>query len=241
MNQNNTLVTDPVVSAQQPHKYLGVFGMVWVTILLIGVFTSVKTFELGSLVFSVGIIAYPFTYLFADIFTEVYGYRVTRKIVWTGFFCILLASTIAYIYSIVPSSKSFTNSDAFNLIFRTSPIIAVASIVAFFSGEITNSFVVAKLKMVMGESHKWFRWVGSTFCGQIVDNGIFFTTAFLAAGWYTGTEVFPLVMSSVLFCTVWEIIALPITYKVIQTIKKKEGLDTYDKGTNFNPFLLSGE
>ncbi|MEK7609310.1 MAG: queuosine precursor transporter [Patescibacteria group bacterium] len=238
MNQEKQLITDPAVSAQRPHKYLGVFGMIWVTILLIGIFTAVKTFSVGSVVFSVAILAYPFTYLFADIFTEVYGYRVTRKIVWTGFGCILLASAIAYIYSLVPSTSSFTDNDAFNLIFRSSPIIAVASIIAFFSGEITNSFVVAKVKLWTGESHKWMRWISSTFLGQIVDNGIFFTAAFLAAGWYTPAELFPLVMSSVLFCTIWETLALPITYKVIAFIKLKEGVDTYDKGTNFNPFNL---
>lgn len=238
MNNQEKLITDPAVSAQKPHKYLGIFGMIWVTILLIGMFTAAKTFSIGSVVFSVAILAYPFTYLFADIFTEVYGYRVTRKIVWTGFGCMLLASTIAYIYTLVPSTESFTDNDAFNLIFKASPIIALASIIAFFAGEFTNSFVVAKLKVFTKGRHKWLRLISSTFLGQFVDNGIWFTAAFLAAGWYTPAELFPLVMSSVLFCTIWETIALPITYRVIALIKRKEGLDTYDNGTNFNPFHL---
>jgi uncharacterized PurR-regulated membrane protein YhhQ (DUF165 family) len=90
-------ITDPIVSASQPHKYLGIFGMLWVTVLIVGTFTSLKTFYVGSLVFSVGAIAYPFVYIFADIFTEVYGYRVTRKIVWTGFACMFIASFLAYL------------------------------------------------------------------------------------------------------------------------------------------------
>lgn len=232
------LITDPVVAAHQPHKYLSIFGMVWVSILLIGMFTSLKTFSIGNTVFSVAILAYPFTYLFADIFTEVYGYRVTRKIIWTGFFCMFLTSVIAYVYSLIRATDTFTDGAAFNLIFRASPIVAIAGIVAFFAGEMTNSFVVAKVKIITGDSYKWLRWVGSTFCGQVVDNGIFFTTAYLFIGWYTGAEVVPLVLSSVIFCTVWEILALPITYRVIAFIKKKEGLDTYDRGTNFNPFSL---
>lgn len=233
--EQNKLITDPKLSAAQPHKYLAIFGMIWVSILLIGMFTAVKTFSIGQTVFSVAILAYPFTYLFADIFTEVYGYRVSRKIIWTGFFCISLVSIIAYLYSFVPADPSFTSNEAFNLIFRASPVIALASIVAFFSGELTNSFVVAKLKIITGESYKWVRWISSTFFGQIVDNSIFFTTAFLAAGWYTVDQLFPLVMSSVVFCTAWEILALPVTYRVIRFIKQKEGLDTYDKGTNFSP------
>lgn len=233
---DSTLITDPVVSSQRPHKYLGILGMIWVSIYIIGTFTSLKTFEIGTVVFSVAILAYPFVYLFADIFTEVYGYRVTRKIVWTGFVCLLLVSIIAYIYSLVPATESFPYDEAFNLIFRASPLIALGAIAANFSGEITNSFIVAKLKILTQGRHEWLRLVSSTFFGQLVDNTIFFTVAFLAAGWYTLPELVPLVISSVMFCTIWEVLALPITYKVIAFLKRKEGLDTYDVGTNFNPF-----
>lgn len=121
--------------------------MLWVTILLVGTFTSLKTFHLGGFVFSVGAIAYPFVYIFADIFTEVYGYRVTRKIVWTGFVCMLLAAILTSIYSYVPS-PGFEYNEAFNLIFRSAPIVAIGFIIAFFAGEMTNSYVVAKMKVL---------------------------------------------------------------------------------------------
>ncbi|MFA5933385.1 MAG: queuosine precursor transporter [Microgenomates group bacterium] len=238
MSKNIKLITDPEKSSQQPHKYLGILGMIWLTFLIIAVFTAAKTFSVGQITFSVAILNYPFVYIFADIFTEVYGYRVTRKIVWTGFFCILLATSIAYLYSLIPPTPTFTSNDAFTIIFRASPIIALANIVSTFSGEITNSFVVAKVKLLTGNSHKWLRWISSTFFGQIVDNGIFFTATFLAAGLYTAKEIFPLILSSVIFCTTWEIFALPITYRVIKLIKQKEGLDTYDHGTDFNPLNL---
>lgn len=236
MTNKNSLITDPVISAKQPHKYLGILSMVWVSILIIGILTSLKTFSLGSVVFSVGVIAYPLVYLFADIFTEVYGYRVTRKIVWTGFACLILVTTIASLYTFVPASDSFVDGDAFNLIFRASPLVALVGVIAFFSGEITNSYIVAKLKLITKGKHKWLRLISSTFFGQLIDNAIFFTGALLIAGWYTPSELFPLVVSTVLFCTVWETLALPITYRVIAYIKQKEGLDTYDHGTNFNPF-----
>ena len=238
MNENSSLITDPAISASRPHKYLGIFGMLWIMFLLLSVFTAPKTFSLGSLVFTVSILTYPFTYIFSDIFTEVYGYRVSRKIVWTGLFCLVLASIIASIYSIIPPSSSFEYNDAFNLIFKLSPILAIATVCSFFSGEFTNSFVLAKLKIYTKGRFQGVRYIGSTLAGQLVDNTIFFTAVGLVAGFFTTTELVPLVLSSVTFCTLWETLALPITYRVIKMIKKKEGLDTYDTGTDFSPFNL---
>jgi queuosine precursor transporter len=187
----------------------------------------------------VGIIIYPFVYIFDDIYTEVYGYRVTRKIVWTGFGCLLLTSVIAYMYTLLPATESFTGNEAFNLIFRASPFVAVGALVANFSGELVNSYILAKLKVYTQGRHEWVRLIASTFFGQLVDNSIFFTTIFLAAGWYTLPELFPLVSGSVAFCTIVEVLFLPITRQVIAFLKHKEGLDTYDRGTNFSPFSLS--
>jgi uncharacterized integral membrane protein (TIGR00697 family) len=177
-------------------------------------------------------------YIFADIFTEVYGYRVTRKIVWTGFASMFLASMLAYIYSIIPN-PSFEYNDAFNLIFKSSPIIAIGFIIAFFSGEITNSFIVAKMKLFFNGKYIHARLILSTLFGQFIDNSIAFFTAFYFGGWFTFSEIIPLIATTVIFCTVWEILALPITYRVIKFIKKKEGIDTYDNGTNFNPFKIN--
>jgi uncharacterized integral membrane protein (TIGR00697 family) len=236
MNHEN-LVTDPIAAAAQPHKYLTVFAMLWVTVLIVGLFTSLKTFYIGSLVFSVGALAYPFVYIFADIFTEVYGYRVTRKIVWTGFACLLIASLLAFIYTYIPN-PNFADSDAYNLIFRASPIVAVAFVIAFFAGELTNSLIVAKMKLLTNGKYLNARLVVSTFFGQLVDNGIAFFAVFYFAGWFTLPEILPLITTTVLFCTIWEVIALPITRRVIKVIKHKEGLDAYDRGTNFNPFVL---
>src|SRR3990167_8880668 len=118
MERNLTgLITNPVVSASRPHRLLGIFGMIWLTFLLLVTFTQLKTFSVGSFVFSVGVITYPFTYIFSDIFTEVYGYRVSRKVVWTGFVCVLIASLVTYLYSIVPPSDSYTYNEAFRSIF----------------------------------------------------------------------------------------------------------------------------
>ena len=215
------LITNPTETSVLPHKYLLVFAMLWVTVLIVGTFTSLKTFYVGSWVFSVGAIAYPFVYIFADIFTEVYGYRVTRKVVWTGFACMFLASSLAFLYSIVPN-PDFQMNETYNAIFKASPIIAIGFIVAFFCGELTNSYIVAKLKLLTKEKFMNVRLVVSTFFGQTVDNTIAFFTAFYFAGWFTLPELLPLITTTVIFCTVWEVLALPVTREVIKVVKQKE-------------------
>lgn len=238
--KNGRLITDPVVAACHPSKYLGIFGMFWLMFLLLAVYTAPKTFSLGPIVFSVSILAYPFTYVFSDIFTEVYGYRVTRKIVWAGFACIILASLITYLYSIIPPNESYVHDDAFNLIFSIGPVLTLAIILSFFSGELTNSFVLAKLKIWTRGSRQGIRYIASTFAGQLVDNTIFFTVVYMISGVFAPNELVPIIMSSVAFCTSWEMLMLPLTYKIIAYIKRKEGLDAYDHGTNFSPFFWKG-
>lgn len=237
MSLDGSLITDPEISERQNHKYLGILGMLWVTFLILNLFTALKTFEIGGFVFAVVILTYPLVYIFADIFTEIYGYRVTRRIVWTGFLCMAISSVIAYIYTIIPS-PNFADNEAYNLIFRSSPIVAFFVILAFFCGELTNSYIVAKLKVLTGGKLINLRLVLSTLFGQLVDNSIAITGIFLFAGWFTSEQVIPLIISTILFCTAWEILALPITRKVIRILKRREGLDTYDVGTNFNPFAM---
>lgn len=236
--KDNTLITDPNLSYVANHKYLATFGMVWISFLILLIFTSIKTFTIFGLEYSVGIITYPITYIFADIFTEVYGYRSTRKIVWTGFFSLALVSIFAYLYSIIPPSQNFTEDQSFQLIFKSAPVVVLFTLLAFFSGELTNSFVLAKLKIYTNGNLPELRYVLSTFLGQILDNTIFVVGVYLFANFYTYETIIPLIISSVMFCVLVEIVMIPVTRKVIKIIKVKEGLDTYDHGTNFNPFSL---
>jgi queuosine precursor transporter len=238
MYSHNNLITDPAVTSTRPHKYLSILGMIWVSILIIGFLTGSKTTAIGGTIFSVSVLAYPFTYLFSDIFTEVYGFRVSRKIIWTGFVCALIASTIGYVYSIVPSNPTFTDNASFDFIFRVSPIAVIIGIIAFSTGEFINSFVVAKLKLITNGKLEWLRFILSTLFGQLFDNGIYVLGNFLILGWYTLGDLPSLILSTVIFCAVWETIALPITYRVVSFLKQKEGIDTFDNGTNFSPFSL---
>ena len=235
---NKLLLTDPKLTAELPHKYLGVFGIFWVLFLALNLFTSLKTFSLFGLEFSAGVIAYPLTYIFADIFTEVYGYRVTRKIVWSGIVGVIIISIFAYIYAVIPPSPNFPYDEAFNIVFKSSPILVLILIAGYFGGEFTNSFALAKLKIINNGKFEEFRYVLSTFVGQLVDNTIFFGGTALIISMFTSVQIIPLVVSSVLFCTFVEMAMIPVTKRVIKYIKEKEGIDTYDIGTNFNPFKL---
>ena len=232
------LITDPAQSANHSHKYLTVFAMLWITFLLLTVFTTLKTFELFGYVFFAVVIGYPVTYFFSDIFTEVYGYRVSRKIIWTGFACITIASTMAYLYTLIPPSSYFTpaENEAFNTIFRASPIISIATIIGFWAGENINSILLAKLKIWTGGTKQGLRYILSTFFGQIVDNLTAVTIIVVVANLFSFREALSGIITAVLFCTAWEIVILPITYRAIKIIKRAEGLDTYDHGTSFNPF-----
>lgn len=214
------------------------FAMLWITFLLLAVFTSLKTFELYGIIFFAAIIGYPVTYIFSDIFTEVYGYRVSRRIIWTGFGCIAIASSLAFLYTLIPPSSYFTQTenDAFNLIFRASPFISLATVIGFWAGENINSIILAKLKLFTQGKKEGLRYIISTFLGQIADNITAVTVIVVVANLFTYQEAFSGMLTSIIFCTAWEIIALPITYRAIRAIKRAEGIDTFDTTTKLHPF-----
>ncbi|MEN9551863.1 MAG: hypothetical protein RI935_240 [Candidatus Parcubacteria bacterium] len=234
----NKLLHDPAVTATLNHKYLGVFGMVWVSMLLVTMFTTLKTFDIFGFTFIAAALGYPITYIFADIFTEVYGYRVSRRVIWTGFFCITIATAFAYLYTLLPPSVYFDeeSNKAFNLIFQTSPVIALGTILAFWSGEFTNSFVLAKMKLIFSGKYEWARYILSTLVGQSFDNLTGFTVILLLTDIFSLKEALVAGVTTVIFCTLWEALASPVTHPLIRFIKQKEGIDTYDHGTKFNPF-----
>ncbi len=233
------LITDPRQAENTSHKYLDIMGMVWITFLVVATLTAAKTFDIGPFSFSVAVLCYPITYIFADIFTEVYGYKKTRRIVWAGFFCLIVATAIPYFYTHVPASPSFTDEAAFKTIFQASPALALAVVLCFFAGEFSNSYVMAKMKILQNGKFLGFRLIGSTLAGQTADNIIFYSVAWALGGFYTLNALPNLIFSTVLFCTIWEFLALPLTYRIIVFLKRAENLDVYDRGTDFNPFAFS--
>jgi uncharacterized integral membrane protein (TIGR00697 family) len=176
--------------------------------------------------------------VFGDVLTEVYGYARARKVVWAGFGALLFASAMSVIVLAFPPAPGWPHQAAFETVFGGTPRIALASLVAYFAGEFTNSFVLAKMKLATSGRYLWARTIGSTIAGEAVDSMIFYPLAFLGtAGWTTG-QVVAVMTTNYLIKVFWEAVMTPFTYRIVNFLKRAEGEDYYDRGTNFTPFSL---
>lgn len=207
---------------------------------LIGVHkvTSINIPFYGDYIYGAGVLFFPLSYLFGDILTEVYGYSRSRKVIWAGFGGLIFASLMAYVVTNLPAATTMSQDqqDAVNLIFGQTPRIVLASLLAFWLGEFANSFVLAKMKILTKGKHLWTRTIGSTFVGEAVDSMIFYPVAFL--GTWSNKQVISVMIGNYFIKVGWEILATPFTYKIVAFLKKAEGIDFYDRDTNFNPFKL---
>jgi queuosine precursor transporter len=177
---------------------------------------------------------FPITYIFGDIFTEVYGYGASRRAIWIGFFSNILLTLVGVFVVWFPAAPEWKNQEAFETVFYVVPRFVVASLVAFWAGEFTNSYVLAKMKLWTNGKWLWTRTIGSTVVGQFVDTTIVILIAF------GGREAWATILS-LIFWGYWskvlyEAAATPLTYLIVNKLKRAEGIDVYDRGTNFNPF-----
>jgi uncharacterized integral membrane protein (TIGR00697 family) len=231
--QNPTLL----IQGDHRYKYLNSFITLFVVILLISNLIAPKFFAIGPLRISAAQILFPITYIFGDVFTEVYGYSASRRAIWYGFFASFLLVVISYLAVIIPPAPEFKDQAAFETIFKPVGRIVAASLLAYWCGEFANSFTLAKLKLLTKGRHLWTRTIGSTIVGQAVD-----TTVVMFAAFY-GTRplgvIFSLIVSGYLIKVIYETLMTPITYLIVNSLKRTEGLDHFDYGTNFNPFVAS--
>lgn len=208
---------------------------------LIGVHkvSSVNLPLIGEYVYGTGVLFFPLSYLFGDILTEVYGYARSRKVIWAGFGALIFASLMSLIVTSLPPAATMPpeQNAAVNAIFGQTWRIVAASLLAFWAGEFVNSFVLAKMKLWTNGKRLWTRTIGSTFAGEAVDSLIFYPLAFLGT-WPTG-QVVAVLVGNYFLKVLWEIVATPITYKVVAYLKRVENEDHFDRDTNFNPFTLS--
>jgi queuosine precursor transporter len=207
---------------------------------LIGVHkvSSVRLPFYGEYIYGAGVLFFPISYLFGDILTEVYGYARSRKVIWAGFGALIFASLMSFVVTSLPPAKtmSLEQQQAVNLIFGQTPRIVLASLLAFWLGEFVNSFVLAKMKLLSKGKHLWMRTIGSTFAGELVDSLVFYPIAFL--GTWSTEQVVSVMIGNYFIKVFWEIFATPLTYKIVNFLKRAEHEDYYDKDTNFNPFTL---
>jgi uncharacterized integral membrane protein (TIGR00697 family) len=237
-------------------KYLDLVTVGFVSVLLISNIASSKIVQLGELklgdfnfqmIFDAGTILFPLSYIFGDILTEVYGYKRSRRVIWMGFAAnILMALVFWLVISLPAASDQFSQEQgaAFNRALSTNIYIVLGSLVAFWAGEFTNSITLAKLKVATEGRWLWLRTIGSTLVGQIVDTLLFASIAFGLGGALTGTPMpadafWMLVVSNYIFKVGVEVLFTPITYAVVGFLKREEGVDYYDRDTDFNPFSLS--
>lgn len=221
---------------EKNYKYLGMISVFFVSILLISNVASTKIVDLKWFTFDGGTLLFPLSYIFGDILTEVYGYKNSRKTIWLGFFMALLMSVIFIVVDKLPPAAGWNNQAAYNAILGLTPRIVCASLIAYFFGEFSNSFVLAKMKIWTKGKWLWTRTIGSTVVGELVDSSIFILIAFL--GVLPNSLLFTLIVSNYFFKTGIEILFTPITYKVVKFLKVKENEDYYDHDTNFNPFTI---
>jgi queuosine precursor transporter len=192
---------------------------------------------IGSVTFMAGVLFFPISYFFGDILTEVYGYARDRRAVWSGFAALVFASLMSLIIVHLPPADFWKDKQsAVETIFGNTPRIVCASMIAFCCGSFVNSYVLAKLKIFTRGRWLWTRTIGSTACGELVDSGLFYTLAF--AGLWPSNEVVRVMAAQYVLKTCWEILATPLTYKIVGFLKRAEQEDYFDRDTNFTPFSL---
>jgi uncharacterized integral membrane protein (TIGR00697 family) len=182
---------------------------------------------------------FPITYIFGDIFTEVYGYGAARRAIWLGFFASAILMLMGLFVVWVPPAPDWPNQKAFEAVFYIVPRFIAASLIAFWLGEFTNSYTMAKMKLWTDGKWLWTRAVGSTITGQFVDTTIVILIAF--GGRTAWSTMLNLIVSGYFAKVIYEFLAIPITYLIVNSLKRAEGIDVYDRNTNFNPFARNRE
>ncbi|WP_210358125.1 queuosine precursor transporter [Sphingomonas beigongshangi] len=190
----------------------------------------------GDWPFGAGILFFPVSYVIGDVLTEVYGYARARRVIWAGFAAVVFMAFMAYVVVALPPAPSWTNQAAYETIFGQVPRIVFASVCAFWAGEFVNSYVMARMKLWTEGRHLWTRTIGSTVVGEGVDSLIFYPLAFLGAEGWTPALVVTVLFTQWALKVGWEVLLTPVTYAVVGWLKRAEGVDVFDRGTNFSPF-----
>jgi uncharacterized integral membrane protein (TIGR00697 family) len=207
----------------------------FVTALVVANVIAVKLVEIEGQVFPAGLVVFPLSYLLADVMTEVYGFRVTRAVIWLGFACSLLAvGAIQAAIHLPPAGFWEESQDAYEATLGTTWRIFLASLAAYLVGEFANAAVLARMKVATGGRFLWTRTIGSTIVGEGLDSAVFITIAFAGAG----AGLLNPIVTTWLIKIGWETAATPITYVIVNFLKRREGLDVFDRDTRLTPLPL---
>lgn len=219
----------------RPLRYFDFVMAAFVVILLLSnLIGAAKLSTLGGVTFGAGILFFPLGYVIGDVLTEVYGYARARRCVWAGFVAMLFMALMSWVVVALPPAPGWPGQDAYESVFGNTWRIVFASLIAFWAGEFANSFVLARMKVLTQGRHLWMRTIGSTVVGQGVDSLLFYPLAFY--GQWSNAQVLTVMVTNWAMKVGWEALLTPITYAVVNMLKRREGLDVYDQGTNFTPF-----
>ena len=217
--------------------FLVLFGL-FLTCLLVSNVIAGKLFTVAGVVLPSAVILFPVTYILGDVFTEVYGFRRTRIVIWTGFAANFLMSLVFLAAIALPAPPFFTAQPAYATVLGAAPRIAAASLAAYWAGEFANSITLSLMKKATRGRYLWTRTISSTVAGQAFDTFIFIAAGF--AGTVPTPVLFKLMLAQYLFKVGYEAVLTPVTYLVVGAVKRREGRDTFDTGVAYNPFGVRG-
>jgi hypothetical protein len=217
------------------YKYYDLLASIFIVVLVISNLLGQKICAFGPFRVSGAQLLFPITYIFGDVFTEVYGYSASRRAIWLGFFANGLMAVIGMIVVVLPPAPDWPNQNAFETVFNFIPRLVTASLIAFWCGEFANSYVMAKMKIWTRGKLLWTRTIGSTVVGQAVDTFVLMIVAF--GGSLNAKLIATLIISGYLAKVLYEVLATPFTYAIVNALKRAEGLDPFDTSTHFNPFI----
>jgi uncharacterized integral membrane protein (TIGR00697 family) len=227
--------------AQRSYRYYDLIMAAFVCVLLcanlIGVSKVTQVRLLGrNIAFGAGNLFFPLSYLFGDVLTEVYGYARSRKVVWAGFGALFFASIMSFVVVHLPPADGWTGQAVIEAAFGSTWRIALASLVGYFCGEFANSVTLAKMKVWTNGRHLWTRTIGSTIVGELCDTLVFYPLAFF--GTWSSSLLVQVMLANYVLKVSWEVVATPVTYRVVNALKRAEREDYYDRDTDFTPFSL---
>jgi queuosine precursor transporter len=242
MQGDRTRVVEARTLGGRDFRYFDLVMAAFVTILLLSnVLGAGKRAEIdlpgiGLWPFGAGILFFPLSYVIGDILTEVYGYSRARRCIWVGFVATLFMAFMSWVVVALPAAHDWPGQEAYESVFGQVPRIVFASVIAFWVGEFANSYVLARMKVLTNGRHLWTRTIGSTIVGQGIDSLIFYPLAFYGAPGWPVEAMLAVMATQFLLKVSWEALLTPVTYAVVGFLKRREGLDVYDVGTDFTPF-----
>lgn len=219
------------------YRYFDLIVAAFAAMLLISNLAATKLITFGSVIIDGGAVLFPLIYIVNDVLTEVYGYKYARRAIWTGFSIMLLAVVVFTIVRYLPAAPEYTAQESYDAVLGFFPRIVLASLIAYLVGSFVNAYILARLKVKMNGKKLWVRLLSSSFVGELFDTIIFALVAF--AGILGTTDLLVFILIGWLFKSGVEIVVLPLTYRCITKLKRAEGIDAYDKKTDFNPLKIS--